>query len=172
VFQASENLQLYAEFGYNKAEQDSYPNVSCYAFQPREPGECEDLNGDGRFFQDLSGETLAQAPKFSGSLGFEWMKPIGSRWLTTLSAEGIYTDDYRTAANAQPLAVQSSFWRLRARVGVQSADGKYDFSIIGRNLTDEIFSVGGARPGAITPADQGGGGSRPRSILLQATYRI
>ncbi|MFT7220084.1 MAG: iron complex outermembrane receptor protein [Candidatus Azotimanducaceae bacterium] len=172
VYQATENVQLYAEFGYNKAKQESYPNVACYAFQPIGPGECEGPDSSGQFFQDLSGQTLALAPEFSGSLGVELMKQVSSGWIATLSAEGIYTDDYKTASNGEPLAVQDSFWRLRARIGVQSADGKYDFSIIGRNLTDEIFSVGGARPGAITPSDQGGGGSRPRSILFQATYRI
>jgi hypothetical protein len=55
---------------------------------------------------------------------------------------------------------------------IQSSDGKYDFSIIGRNLTDKIWAIGGSRPGALTAADQTGGGSRPLSVLFQATYRI
>lgn len=171
MFQATSALQLYAEFGYNRAQQDSYPNVACYAFQTVADG-CVDETGDGVFFQDLSGQTLANAPKWAGSMGFELMQPLSANWVGTMSAEAIYTDDYRTAATGEPLAVQPSFWRVRARLGLQSADGKYDFSIIGRNLTDKIWPIGGARPGALTPADQGGGGSRPRSILFQATYRI
>ncbi len=171
MFQATQALQIYAEFGYNRAKQDSYPNVACFAFQTVEQG-CVDETGDGIFFQDLSGQTLANAPKWAGSLGFELMQPVSVNWLGTLSAEAIYTDDYKTAATGEPLAVQPSFWRLRARIGLQSADGKYDFSIIGRNLTNKIWPIGGARPGALSPADQGGGGSRPRSILFQATYRI
>ena len=165
VFQASDTLQLYAEFGYNKAKQDSYPNVACYAFQTEAEG-C--IDG----FQDLSGTTLANAPKFTGSMGFEFTQPLGANWLATLSGETIYTDSYRTAANGEPRAVQPSFWRLRARASISSADGQWDFSVIGRNLTDKIWDIGGARPGAITPSDQGGGGARPRSILFQATYRI
>lgn len=165
VWQVNENLQLYTEFGYNKAKQDSYPNVACYAFQTREQG-C--ING----FQDLSGKTLALAPKWAGSIGFEFSRPITDGWLAQFSAEGLYTDKYRTASNGEPLAVQPSYWNLRAKISLMSADGKYDFSVIGRNLTDEIYDIGGARPGAITPADQGGGGSRPRSVLFQATYRI
>ncbi len=172
AFQATDNLQLYAEGGFNKAKNDKYPNVACYAFQPRVAGECEDPDRDGRFFQDLSGQTLSNAPKFTGSLGFEWTQPLGDRWVGILAGEGLYTDSYATAGNGEPLARQPSFWRLRARVGLQSADGKYDFAIIGNNLTDEIWPIGGARPGAITPSDQGGGGSRPRSYLFQATYRL
>jgi hypothetical protein len=156
---------LYAEFGYNKAKQDSYPNVACYAFQTVEQG-C--ING----FQDLSGKTLANAPKFSGSMGFELAQPIGTNWIATLAGETIYTDKYKTASNGEPLAVQPSFWRLRARVSIGTIDGKWDFSVIGRNLTDKKWATLGARPGALTPADQSGGGSRPRSILFQATYKI
>jgi iron complex outermembrane receptor protein len=165
VYQASDALQLYLEFGVNTAKQDSYPNVACYAFQSEAAG-C--IAG----FQDLSGKTLARAPKFSGSFGAEWTQSLGNNWIATLSAETIYTDSYKTAGNGEPLAEQPSFTRLRARAGIQSADGKFDFSIIGRNLTDEIWDIGGARPGAISAADQGGGGSRPRSVLFQATYRI
>lgn len=171
VFNATEALQLYAEFGYNDARQDEYPNVACYAFQTPEQG-CVDTDGDGLFFQDLSGTRLANAPKWSGSMGFDFAQPISANWIAMLAAEAIYTDDYKTASTGEPLAVQPSFWVLRARVGVQSADGRLDFSIIGRNLTDEIWAIGGARPGALTPADQGGGGSRPRAILFQATYRM
>jgi hypothetical protein len=105
-------------------------------------------------------------------MGFEFTQPLGANWLATLSGETIYTDSYRTAANGEPRAVQPSFWRLRARASISSADGQWDFSVIGRNLTDKIWDIGGARPGAITPSDQGGGGARPRSILFQATYRI
>ena len=74
VMQASDRLQLYAEFGYNDAKQDSYPNVACYAFQTVEQG-CVDPDGDGLFFQDLSGKRLANAPKFSGSMGFRTRSP-------------------------------------------------------------------------------------------------
>ena len=165
VFLATDNLELYAEFGFNDAKQDSYPDAACYAFQT----EAEGCFGG---FQDLAGKTLAVAPKFTGSFGFELSQPIGGNWIGTLSGETIYTDSYKTSGNDQPLAVQPSFWRLRARVGIQSSDGKYDFSVIGRNLTDKIYAIGGARPGALTPADQGGGGSRPLSVLFQATYRI
>jgi iron complex outermembrane recepter protein len=171
LFNVTAALQMYAEFGYNRAKQDRYPNVACYAFQTEAQG-CVDEDGDGLFFQDLSGQTLANAPKWAGSMGFELTQPLGTNWLGTLSAETIYTDDYKTASTGEPLAVQPSFWRLRARVGLQSADGKYEFAIIGRNLTNKIWAIGGARPGALTPADQGGGGSRPRSILFQATYRM
>jgi len=173
VFQATDALQLYAEFGYNKAKQDSYPEAGCWIGQPVGPNDCIDSTGNGAGnFQDLSGKTLAVAPKFTGSMGFELLQPVGTNWVANLSAETIYTDSYKTSGNGQPLAVQPSFWRLRAKVGVQSSDGKYDFSIIGRNLTDKIWAIGGSRPGALTAADQSGGGSRPLSVLFQATYRI
>jgi iron complex outermembrane recepter protein len=171
TYQVNEQLVIYAEGGYNNAEYDDYPQVACYAFQPRAPGQCETFAG-GLEFQDLSGETLAAAPDFAGSVGFEFTQPLSNNWNFVLASEAIYTDDYRTASNGEPLAVQPSFTRIRARLGLMSADGQWEFALIGRNLTDKIWAIGGARPGAITPADQGGGGSRPRSLLFQATYRI
>lgn len=173
VFQATDELQIYAEFGYNDGEYESYPGAACFPGQPVGPNDCIDFNGDGTGdAQDLSGARLGYAPKWSGSLGFEYVRPLNANWLMLLSAEGIYTDEYRTTSDGHPEAVQDSFWRLRSRIGLQSSDGTWDFSVIGRNLTDEIYPTGGARPGAVTRFDQGGGGSLPRTVLFQATYRM
>jgi iron complex outermembrane receptor protein len=172
----NENLEVYTEFGLNDAQYDDYPNVACYAFQTVAQGCIPELDDEGeptgRSFQDLSGETLAAAPDVAGSIGFEATHTVFRDWMGLLSVEGLYTDDYSTAGNGEPLAQQDSYWNLRARLGLTSPDNKLEFALIGRNLTDEIYDEGGAKPGAITPADRGGGGSRPRSYLFQFTYRI
>ena len=173
VFQATDALQLYAEFGYNDGEYERYPGAACYPGQPVGSDACMDFNGDGvGDAQDLSGALLSYAPEWSGSLGFEYAYPLNPNWLVVFSGEGIYTDDYRTTSDGHPEAVQDSFWRLRSRLGLQSTDGVWDFSVIGRNLTDKVYPVGGARPGAVTRFDQSGGGSLPRTLLFQATYRM
>jgi iron complex outermembrane receptor protein len=170
----NDNFEVYAEGGYNDAKYDDYPNVACYAFQTAAQG-ClpqTDDEGNVRFFQDLSGETLAAAPDWAGSVGFEATYTVWRDWMGTISGEGLYTDEFNTAGNGEPLAVQDSYWEIRGRLGLTSGDGKYELALIGRNLTDEVYVTGGAKPGAITPSDQGGGGSRPRAYLFQFTYRM
>ena len=51
-----------------------------------------------------------------------------------LSVEGLYTDEYNTAGNGEPLAVQDTYWNIRARIGVTSGDGKYELALIGRQV--------------------------------------
>ena len=80
---------------------------------------------------------------------------MGDNWRLNLSADARYSDDYAFTATLDPF-VQDSFWILDAAVSVYSEDGRHQFSLIGRNLNDEIWVVGaGAIPGrcpAATPA--------------------
>ena len=67
----------------------------------------------------------------------------------------------------KPLSIQDSFWRFNARVGLQSTDGKWDFSVIGRNLDDELYRGGQAdKPGAPSVFDLFGGVVRGRQIIV------
>jgi outer membrane receptor protein involved in Fe transport len=172
VYQATDALQLYAEFGYNDAKFVSYPGAACYTGQPVGPGECVDDPASGDFgdFQDLSGERLAFAPKWSGSLGFEYFAPVSERWSVLVAGEGVYSGQYVTSTDHQPEAVQDDYWRLRARLGLVSE--RWEFAVIGRNLTDKQYPVGAARPGAVTRLDQAGGGSLPRTVQARVTFHL
>ncbi|MCH1550675.1 MAG: hypothetical protein L7T19_05890, partial [Pseudomonadales bacterium] len=61
-------------------------------------------------------------------------------------------DDYSFTATLDPF-VQDSYWLVDAAISVYSEDGRHEFSLIGRNITDEIYAIGaGAIPGRI-PTD-------------------
>ena len=62
-----------------------------------------------------------------------------------------FSDEYETQ-NEDPVGfVQDSFWLLNARAFVGSADGTWQVSVMGRNLTDELYVItSGGRPFADT----------------------
>ena len=170
LYQVNANLALYAEAGYNKAEFDTYLG-ECYQGQPVGPTECV-----GGAYQDLSGAPLSSAPEWSGSVGFEYVANVSDNWLLILASEAIFVDEYIPANNAVPSAVVDSVLRLRARLGLESQDGRWNFAVVGKNLTNEIYPDANApRPGALTGLDQlmgYGAGSLPRTVQFRATYRI
>ena len=52
--------------------------------------------------------------------------------------------------------MQDSFWVSDAAISVYSADGAHEFSLIARNLTDEIYITGGgAIPGRVPSNNTG-----------------
>jgi iron complex outermembrane receptor protein len=99
--------------------------------------------------QDLDGEEGPLSADIAGFVGFTYDRPVfGGQWRGSLSLDARYNDGYSYQATLDPLE-QSSFWLLDTAVRVYSADEKYEFSVIGKNMTDEIYAMGaGARPGA------------------------
>jgi outer membrane receptor protein involved in Fe transport len=169
----TDNLTVRAQLGYNEGEYDKFKNASCYGGQTPAQG-CNPVpGGTPPFQQDLSDEDLTRAPEWQGSIGFDYQRQIFANWLFMGAAEAIFTDEFQTNTNNNPLSVQDSFWRYNARLGLQTMDGTWDISVIGRNLDDELYQGGQAdRPGTDGGPDLFGGVVRGRQILLQATYTM
>ena len=97
--------------------------------------------------ENLKGEDGAGSADFTGYLGASYDFPVGAGWRGDVSADFRYTDDYAWTATLDPF-IQDSFWLVDAAVSVYSEDGRHTFSLISRNLTDKIYSIGGgAIPG-------------------------
>ncbi len=159
-------LTLRAQLGYNEGEYDDFEGAACSV--PVDP-KCDPVTGT----RDLSNEPLTRAPDWQGSLGFDYQYPIGDNWLFIGAAEAIYSDEYQTNTNNNPLSIQDDFWRYNARVGLQTMDGTWDFSVVGRNLGDELYQGGQAdKPGGVDGRDLFGGVVRGRQVILQATYSM
>ena len=78
---------------------------------------------------------------------------------------------YLTQDDGDPNGVQKAFTKLNASVRLFQPDGHWEFSVIGRNLTNEyVVLLSSGRPGG-APGDLSGMIDRPREILLQAAYR-
>ena len=95
-----------------------------------------------------------------------------------------FSDEYETQ-NEDPVGfVQDAFWLLNGRIYLGSADGKWRASLMGNNLTDELYiTTSGDRPFADASNNTllpGGFGqldttlnyARGRQLFLQFEYRI
>ena len=97
--------------------------------------------------ENLKGEDGAGSADFTGYIGGSYDMAVGDGWRLNLSADGRYTGDYTWTATLDPFK-QDSFWVLDAAISLYSEDGQHQFNLIGRNITDEIYVIGGgAIPG-------------------------
>lgn len=96
---------------------------------------------------DLDGRSTSGAADFAFNVGFDYYASLGDNMEWGFGMNTSYTDEYETQ-NEDPIGfVQDSFWLLNARAYVASADGNWRLSVIGRNLTDELYVVtSGGRP--------------------------
>ena len=97
--------------------------------------------------ENLKGEDGAGSADITGYFGASYDWNAGGGWRLNLSADGRYTGDYAWSATLDPFK-QDSFWVLDAAISLYSEDGRHQFNLIGRNITDEIYAIGGgAIPG-------------------------
>jgi iron complex outermembrane recepter protein len=105
--------------------------------------------------ENLKGEDGAGSADVTGYLGFTYDSELMGDWRYSVSADARFTDDYAWTATLNPFT-QDSFWVSDAAINVYSADGRHEFSLIARNLTDEYYITGGgAIPGRVPTNNTG-----------------
>jgi outer membrane receptor protein involved in Fe transport len=166
-FLATDDLTLRAQLGYNDGEFDDFKTSPCYSHQTVAQG-C--VGGT----QDLGGEKMNRAPEWQGSVGFTFERPINSDFDFLLAGEAIYMDEYDTSSQNNPLAVQDDYWRVNMRVGISSSDGRWELSLIGRNIFDEEYiSASADKPGGVPAGtDIYSQTIRARQVILQGSINF
>ena len=106
-------LMINAQFGFNKYKFLDFTGAACYPGQSVGPGECED-----GLTQDLSGRRPANAPKWSGSFGFEYSGRLNADWRFLVAGAAVFKSGINTDTTLSPVGYQ---WR---RVAVQRAVGR------------------------------------------------
>jgi len=97
--------------------------------------------------ENLKGEDGAGSADITGYLGFTLDRGLGDNWRYSLSADARYTGDYAWTATLNPFE-QDDFWVWDAAISIYSSDDRHQISLIGRNIGDEYYIVGGgAIPG-------------------------
>ncbi|HEX7034186.1 MAG TPA: TonB-dependent receptor [Pseudomonadales bacterium] len=103
--------------------------------------------------ENLKGEDGALSADIAGTLGLTYDLAVTNDWRLNFSFDARYNDGYPISATLDPFE-QDSYWVTDAAVSLYSADDRYELSLIGRNLGDEIYALGaGPRPGACGQAD-------------------
>ncbi|MEP0189900.1 MAG: TonB-dependent receptor [Erythrobacter sp.] len=133
--------------------------------------------------EDLDGRDASRAPRWAGNVAVDWAIPLGDSLELGLNSVVSYTDDYFTATtsaegfdaitNPTGNIIQDSFFLLDAAVSIGDPDGKWTLSVIGNNLTDEIFANTSA------PAPFGAGSddqlvtlNRGRQVFVEVGFKF
>lgn len=177
---AAPGLELQASAAYNRGDYGTFFG-GCYGGQTIALGCNLDQGPNGTFnSQDLSGEPLVRAPRWSLSSTATYEHPVSESMFAAASINAVYSSSFQTQLEADPRAVQNGFWTLNANLTVRDADDGWKLSLIGRNLTQNYatsLSFGGPLTGAGTGAatgtlaDLNGTLVEPRALMLQLTLR-
>ena len=115
------------------AEYDEFEGAPCSGDQNR-TGTCP--NADGT--QDLSGKELTYSPDYSFTASLEHVLPVGDS-LKLISFIQVYGADRQALAlDLDPNTFEDSYEKVDARFTLASVTGKWEVSVLGRNLTDEL----------------------------------
>jgi len=96
---------------------------------------------------DLNGRRGSQAPEWAGNFAADWSIPLGDSLELFLAGNAAYNDGYITDESTLNDYVQPSFWLFDANISIGHPDGKWKLSLVGQNLSDEIFTITtGGRP--------------------------
>jgi iron complex outermembrane receptor protein len=115
--------------------------------------------------ESLNGKELANAPETAASLLARYGFEIGNGLSASLQASVNYTGDH--FVSIENLAFnQQDFTLVDARVAIGSVAGKWEVSVYGQNLTDEIY-VNGAGFASLDYWI-----SRPRTYGVRLDYRF
>jgi iron complex outermembrane recepter protein len=159
-------LSFEGAVGFNRARYQNFPTAQCYAGQTAVSG-C--VNG----VQNLAGQALPRAPDIAFNLGADYSTKAMLGWFADFSIKGSYSSSYQTTEDNAPGGLQPAHWLLDAAVHLKSDDGHLDLAVIGRDLTNTYYMVTSAGvAGSGNNNQYVGSFSRPREVILEATYHF
>ena len=156
---------------YNVAKFRDFSTAPCFNGQLPSEGCLPSKPGGPNVF-DLSGENLANAPRFSGFFGVSYDTSVSDNINISLSSDVKYISWYWSQDSQAPGSRQPGYAKISASVRVHDPDDTWEFAVIGRNLTNEIkVLTSGDKPGG-NRGDLAGVVERGREIMVQGTFRF
>ena len=139
---------------YIDARFTDYKSAPCYGTQPTIPimqlnaqpprGLCGQLivagKATGSPYQDVSGDTMPNAPRFKGILSIEQRVPLANHpyeWV--FDASYIYRSSAQMLVDQNPYAIQAGFGLLNLSAAIRSNDGRYTTSLFVKNITNHAY---------------------------------
>jgi outer membrane receptor protein involved in Fe transport len=160
-FAASDWLTVGTSVAYLDSKYEEFVNGPCFIGEPgRDPvsGSC-----------NKSGDRTPNAPELSGTVFADVSYPLGNNLMLTAGMVAAYSDEQFTEGTLNPNAIQRSYTRWDARVGVAAPDRSWELSLIGKNLSDE--AINSLTQPIATLAFEGYPGL-PRTVTLRGTVRF
>jgi iron complex outermembrane recepter protein len=109
---------------------------------------------------DVSGNQLAQAPRWTESIAIRYETPISNDWNGFIQGDGYFRSSFNFRTNNDPNTRLGSTSTFGASIGAQRDDGRLGVTVFVRNLFDKrIPSVIGINPASDLIRDSLRGGS-------------
>jgi iron complex outermembrane recepter protein len=183
-------LNVHGSLNYTKARYTRFPDAPCYAGQTPAQG-CNLIFGTGGALrpitgaevgvrQDLGGQPLSMAPKWTGQFGVAYDSDVGSNLRFGVGADMRFSGSYIPSGFGQIRSRQSKYATLDAQARIGRDDDRWELALIAKNLTNHFYVNGvvdgpdtgsGTGTSAGIPADQIGFAALPRTVQLQLTVR-
>lgn len=126
--------------------------------------------------EDLNGRVAPRAPKLSGNIAVDYKQPLGDSMELGLSGNASYTSSYLASSiSFYDDYRQKSYLTLDGAVSIGAPDGNWKLSLIGSNLTNEIWvNTAGAAPfsGAAPGDDRIVTQNRGRQVFVEAAFKF
>jgi iron complex outermembrane receptor protein len=122
---------------------------------------------------NAAGRPLPRTPKWSGTVGFDAAVAVGDDFELVGSGNMSFRSRVFLEDTYNPLAIQQANQKLDLRLGVRTADRRWEVALVGKNLTDELTASHGFNTPGLAPSTPGGITKfilPPRTIALQAKF--
>ncbi len=121
--------------------------------------------------ESIEGRKAARAPTWAGNIGFDYRRPVGNGLELGLNTNFAFSSKYFTNEDSFEDTIQGGFVTIDLAASIGSAEGTWEFAVVGRNITDQrSITTSGPRPFATVP-DEVWNLSRGRQIFLEASVR-
>ena len=155
-------LEIGLSANYLDHEYASFPGAPCTIAEGALVAVCS---------KDLTGKRGAYAPEWSGTFYVDFVRSLGANWNLFAHIDVNYKDDMYLGNDLDEALHQDAYVKIDSRIGVMSADGAWNISVFGRNLTDKrTFTSGLDAP--LTGGSKAAWVEEPRVLGLQAMYRF
>ena len=117
---------------YNHAYYSDFKNAPCP----------QDISGEPNGAQqcDNTGKQLPFAPKYSGNYGIDYHHPIiNANFVGHAFVNNTYRSSANYSASLSSYGEQKSYYLTDGGVGISTRDGKWDISLVGRNIFDTHY---------------------------------
>jgi iron complex outermembrane receptor protein len=169
-----EGLTLTSNANYNRSYFTSYPDAPCYAGEQFVTSNCVGaIPGSFVGTQNLSGQTLAHAPMWTGQLSSDYRAAVTPAYSLAWRLSANLSSSYNSVDQLNPLGRQGGFATMDSALRFGRIDGPWEIGFIIRDITNKIYRTAGFDDGvAFThPGDALEYVNRPRQWLLQLTVR-
>lgn len=161
-------LTVSGTYAYNDFKFTSYAGAPCNQRQTN--GLAPGCNLATRT-QNLTGQTGEFAPKSSASFNVDLRQPLTDRIDLLLNANPIFSSSYYTQVGLDSNAFQKGYTLINARVGIASSDNRWQFQVIGRNLSNQEITVNSFN-GSVLPLSYGKVPIQRRGVAAQISFNF